>query len=1561
MSATSNSFLSRYVQNLSSHNENVSWKNNIKNQSTPNSYPLKPLSPSRMNTVEQASSTTSRVGKSSFRLEKLAKDNNSVNTPSKPAPLTTPTPSSKKKIMDSTFKIDLSQFTKDELRYYEFLCRIAEIKQWIEQLINEELPPELELAIGDSLRNGVYLAQVVQRINPELIHHVFPAGDKLQFRHTQNINAFFSLVEHVGVPNSFKFELQDLYNKKDLPQVFETLYILISIINKKWPGKTPDLINLSSKISFSKEEVKKCRKTWPRIRDFKSLGLRHISLTEKDNDTIPSGLIQDFNDYEHSQNIPKNVPIPEKLTTTVKKDLPNNKVERVSSVSKSTEFYQEPRTPTKTPRPYYSAETPPSPDPSTLVTDIETKSAHRLNDYSSPYSYHSTALPTFPSIDPELFTRVPHLEYSPLKTSSLSYYSSSISNNLSYDTDFYRQRSVDRNNDLKFYETFQYSPSQRYSPTRRQRMNEDEFLDNVTQLQSKCRGINIRFTLHIQNHLLRLFVKETINLQGNIRGSNLRRRYRRDLNSCKSESKKNIVLPLSFNVLQSRIKGDTLRYHLDSLRIKLVRQEHVIEMLQRRSRGALLRKRTQRQLSNIQLITEPLIKFQNRIRGLQLRIQLSSPSRLLTASNLSSAVLEFQCLVRANKVREGFREVIQESKKDELMIEDFQSICRGNFRRNKQAKIIEPLRKIHQGTILKLSSHIKGYQKRKLLNLVSFSDDREIKAVTLVQSQVRGILVRYTLDLVDDIIEYNFLNQIQAHIRGFQLRSKLNRRAQYYQSNANSIIMIQSHIRMQLQRSAYLEFMEYANPCLKSVRKFTYLLNNRENIEDTQNKLESLQASFDAENIKRENLQKSIRNDLDILSVLDSYNLLKESQMKGQFDYESLNIPQSKYPSIEKLFYLLQVDPAYWKTLYTLEPEFVEKNIYMSFNTPNKKMTSTERVYFTRFLKEILLDSIAQTPSFSQSLEDKTQLWQKALVHFVQRENTEKFSLFIPLLQYLNNPKIDFEADPSLIYKQVYGSLPPNSSTPPIDDPKVAEKFIENLRNLWHAVEMIAEIFTRRTNDIPIEVRYLCTKAFCAFADQNMNEMDSLRAISNIIIKFFVAEFLVHREEYGFECYSNREMNAKLDILLHSLIKVFEMDVFDGFYDPLNQYVQDIKPHIRDILYNILIEPDYEQECDKLIYSNMTKPRPHLELLSTKIIEITQMFKSYANKFSDGGLLMEILSQNDEKLLPRSGRVNLELNPSAYKFLAVDDKMRRWYDRVKRAFIYMTQVEGIDSNLFDLLNHESNIQTEFNFQHFLRTNPKICTDPIIVELTPKTYSILKENVMQKVQELFTSGIINPSDNNLQNILNDIANTIKNPDYAMNYVKEELKVTEETYQEIFNVNQKYEIDSLQLKQKIDKTIKGFSKCRKFDIVPSTTLENLKSAYKKMQHKGSVNMQGLKFKWSTRQLYQKGVIKEIVGEKLGASSVKVFGSSGPKFPDIVFKIATSEGSRFGIQLIDKRKGPEKRYVSEIVESFFLKDLLVTQVGTKIETWELLNKRVKFSTTQLLQLVVDTFLKD
>ncbi|KMU80139.1 cytoskeletal binding protein [Coccidioides immitis RMSCC 3703] len=68
-----------------------------------------------------------------------------------------------------------------------------------------------------ALRDGVTLAEVVQALYPHRIFRIF-RHPKLQFRHSDNIALFFQFLDEVELPEVFRFELIDLYEKKNIPK-----------------------------------------------------------------------------------------------------------------------------------------------------------------------------------------------------------------------------------------------------------------------------------------------------------------------------------------------------------------------------------------------------------------------------------------------------------------------------------------------------------------------------------------------------------------------------------------------------------------------------------------------------------------------------------------------------------------------------------------------------------------------------------------------------------------------------------------------------------------------------------------------------------------------------------------------------------------------------------------------------------------------------------------------------------------------------------------------------------------------------------------------------------------------------------------------------------------------------------------------------------------------------------------------------------------------------------------------------------------------------------------------
>lgn len=1488
--------------------------------------------------------------------------------------------------------VNTMDLTREEKGYYEFLCRVAEIKQWIERVVGENLPSEVELSTGDSLRNGVYLATVTQRINSDLAPSVFPAGNKLQFKHTQNINAFFSLVDHVGLPHSFRFELQDLYNKQDLPQVFETLYILITMINKKWPTKTPIIENLSGKVNFSKEDIRKCKKTWPRIRDFKSLNVNSVKSTIGKKNTAPTGggLIQDFSTTEMNEpssepETPKSKPLfsntknqpilkpepeegypfVEKSSTPVKHrepidseslkvSTPEPEPKHVKQSDEPFKFEHSISTPVRrTRQKLESIKLSPSPpgtrspyfSPTMDHSDYNSISPIRSQNFRSGENDLLWSSSTRP-VDSDIMSRPSHLEYSPLKSTSLSYYSPTISRYLTYDTDFYVRRSQARGRGIDFYQTYKYEPVS-YSPQRKQRMTEMEFLDKVIRIQNVCRGANTRFDMRIQLRLLKLFEKEVLHFQSIVRGNKRRTRIPQRFSLTLTDEQE-----VSLTKLQAFFRSNRILFRNDALKIRILRYIPQIETLQSMFRGSSLRKKVYQDLSDRNMSDSPLRSLQSWIEGSRCRNHVEGICQSLSSE--ARVVKRFQSFIRGLLYRRNLLFTHHFSERALLTLEEFQDRIHSAKIRSSICNLVYDAEAKNR-VFKRLSGILRGKKLRGSLLDVLFGNDPYFKNVRPLQGIIRGVLVRYTLDLVDDIIEYNNLDQFQADIKGFLLRSKFDERAKYFKRNERSVVIIQNKIRTFIQRESFFDILHHPNPHIKHVRKYAYLLNNTGTIEENQDKLEACQAQLDSENLKKETFEKNIREQLDTGDVLEKFNLT--SQLAKELN--GMDIPFCRYPTYEKLFFLLQVDPSYWKVLYTFEPDFVEKNMYVSFTTVNQRMGRREKIYFIRVLAELLQQEVIETRSMHQYLAKPDRFWNRMLRTFLRREYPEVFTLFEPLLKYISNPRVQFESDPLVIYKNNH-RVEPLSRSEAIEDEKTKLKFIENLRNLWHSVEMTAEIFTRKLKEIPLEVRFIASKMFTCAADKNTDEIGSLRSISIVLVNSFIFEYTENRSLYGFDPHESQNLDKKLESFMKALEIVFGLDKFTGYYDPLNQYADEINIQMRELLFNIILDPAFEQEADTLVYRDMVTPSPQLEILTEKVLSISIKFRDYLVEFPDDDIIHEILEKKpSSKDFKKGGRIILDLTTSSYRFLVCDDRLRKVYDQVKRAMVYMMQVEDVDTNLSDLVVSTVLPEDEPNFKTLMLANPGIKNDPMIKALQSPKYFNMKSATLKKLKELERSGIIKTNSNQLQNFLNDIANTIKNPHYAINYVTEELHLTQETLKEVTKINKQFEKTLVNLRACVNQAIGDVLKSKDFTSGHKSTLNNLKGAYKKVQAKKSDRIEGtMKFKWTTRQLYEKGVIKSIESENLAEQKVKVFGSSGPKFPDINFKISTSDGTSYGIQILDKRKGVEKHL--EGVDSFTFRDLLGTQVGSKVEIWQMLNNKISVNTTQLLKLIIEVFLK-
>ncbi|ETW84040.1 hypothetical protein HETIRDRAFT_381374 [Heterobasidion irregulare TC 32-1] len=143
------------------------------------------------------------------------------------------------------------------LQAYEYLCHVGEAQQWIEGCLGEELGFGV-VEMEEGLRNGVVLAKLVRVYQGDGVVRRIYEAPKLDFRHSDNINYFSEFVRQVGLPESFIFELTDLYEKKNFPKVIYCIHALSHLLARR--GMAERIGNLLGRLQFSDDQLRKTQK-----------------------------------------------------------------------------------------------------------------------------------------------------------------------------------------------------------------------------------------------------------------------------------------------------------------------------------------------------------------------------------------------------------------------------------------------------------------------------------------------------------------------------------------------------------------------------------------------------------------------------------------------------------------------------------------------------------------------------------------------------------------------------------------------------------------------------------------------------------------------------------------------------------------------------------------------------------------------------------------------------------------------------------------------------------------------------------------------------------------------------------------------------------------------------------------------------------------------------------------------------------------------------------------------------------------------------------------------------
>ncbi|KAG9891394.1 putative ras GTPase activating protein, partial [Aureobasidium melanogenum] len=868
------------------------------------------------------------------------------------------------------------------LQAYEYLCHIGEAKEWIEDIIHKQIPEIVQLE--EALRDGVTLAEVVQAIHPDRPIRIFK-HERLQFRHSDNIALFFRFLAEMELPELFRFELVDLYEKKNIPKVIYCIHALSWLLFRK--GVVDFRIgNLVGQLQFEDHELEAMQK---------GLDKAGISMPNF------SGMGANFGE-------PEPEPEPEPVETEeerIQRELSEHEamIEDLQSQIRGAMVRLKLG---DTMNQLWDAEE--------ALVDLQSRIrgdfARQISDYRMDMrrfavqlqsaargflirKHRSNREQTWKSQEKQVVTiqslfraRKARTEVTRMRT-HMQKQDMGIRNLQAAIRGALSRRNV----------------SDQYEATR-------EAEEPVRLLQAAIRGAIKRKQIERQIEEGYASEEHVVSLQAAIRGMLERKGHAANADLLRKHSR-------SVATLQHAMAGFIQRQKLEHTRISLDAETPAWLKLQSTARGQSARRAFRNLKLDLQEQLPSIIALQSAFRAGCSRKEVNAIKDAL--SYRENSILTFQSSARGYMFRNKHYADINALHAQKSAIRDLQSLSRAYLERQRVFDVLCQLNE-QEDQIIKLQSIARALLGR-----------RDI-----------GILLGQLEDEEDAVME------LQSAIRGSLVRREFAEKQRFYKENMEKVIKVQSIIRARQQGQAYKSLTSGKNPPVGTVKNFVHLLNDSDFDFDEELEFERLRKTV-VQRVRQNEMAEQYIDQLDIKIALLVKNkitldevvkhqrhfgghvgsLLNNTEIssKDPFDLKALNKnSRRKLEHYQELFFLLQTQPQYLARLFhklkeqgmpEQEGKRIELLMMGLFGFAQKRR---EEYY----LLKLITRSVQEEAEHSASLQDYlrgTFFWSRLLSAYVRSPRDRKYmrDLFGPLVResIFENADLDLESDPMQIYR----------------------------------------------------------------------------------------------------------------------------------------------------------------------------------------------------------------------------------------------------------------------------------------------------------------------------------------------------------------------------------------------------------------------------------------------------------------------------------------------------------------------------------------------------------------
>ncbi|KAJ6131504.1 Rho GTPase activation protein [Penicillium sp. IBT 18751x] len=1273
------------------------------------------------------------------------------------------------------------------LQAYEYLCHIGEAKEWIEQVIDKQIPPIVQLEEG--LRDGVTLAEVVQAMYPDRPLRIF-RNPKLQYRHSDNIALFFRFLDEAQLPELFRFELIDLYEKKNIPKVIHCIHALSWLLFKN--GMLDFRMgNLVGQLEFEHHELEKTQK-----------GL------DKAGVSMPSfaGMAANFG----AEPEPEPEPV-ESEEERIDRELHENEASigdfqaqikgammRLKLGNTMNDLW----------------------DFEPLLIELQSR---LRGDWARQISSYRLSMRQF-AVQLQAASRgfiVRHRqkgemqwrkaqECDILELQSLIRASKARARTRTLQSRIHKEEhgikqfqaairgALRRKNVTDQYEETHHVENDvlslqaaiRGALHRKRRSLQSQVLEEasgpVKSLQAAIRGALHRKQRYVQSQAVEEASNPVKSLQAVIRGNFARQTILQIKHSLSKDVSAITSLQSFARALAARKQHSQLIHALKST-------EDGCSQLQAFIRGAASRKGYSALRSSLALHTPAVTDLQGMVRGKVMRQALESQRAAL--ADQESIILDLQSRARATLLRKDLDADQQALQKEELSIVDLQALARAAICRIEVGSILSRLEEHEEDTV----------------------ELQALARAMLVRVEVGNMLA----DLEED---EDIITDFQARIRGMVIRNRFEERRRYYNENMEKVIKAQSVIRGRIQGQAYKSLTSGKNPPVGTVKGFVHLLNDSDFDFDEEIEFERLRKVVVQQVRQNEEAEQYIsqldikiallvKNKITLDEVVKHQkhfgghigNLLSNTEIssKDPYDLKALNkTSRRKLDQYQVFFFLLQTQSQYLARLFrrlreinTSDKEYERIRLLIMglFGYSQKRR---EEYYLVKLIARSAKEDIENFASLPEYLRS-TSFWNKLFGSYAKSPRDRKFMRDVMGTMVkesiIANPDLDLESDPIQIYRSSINNEELHTgqrSRRPADlpreeairDPETRETFIQHLQDLRDLADQFFTAFEDFLYRMPFGTRYLAQQMYDNLISRFANEDPGfiLQTVGHWLWKNYFQPAMLEPEKYGVvDRGLTQEQKRNLSEIAKVVAQVASGRLFGAenvYLQPLNSYIGESIQRLGRIWGQVISVQDAESYFDIDEFNDLyAKAKPTLYIKMSDIFSIHQLVASEIEFMcpNPDDILKQFVRElgnvkrNESELMGVSTtEINLTLNPKLAQMEDPEAEIKALFMETKRCILYIIRVQT-GANLMDIMVKLPNDEDEARWQTLVReelhtNNPRrgaYGEASSLVDIGSMTYSELKGTALENILRLEQAGKISRH-NHYQDLLNAIAIDIR---------------------------------------------------------------------------------------------------------------------------------------------------------------------------------------------------------